>query len=55
MQRLLGAVLQQTMRAAQAQPEEHTGKWTFVDMLESVACNDDDTEAWWTRGGVEHV
>eukprot|EP00667_Euglena_gracilis_P008732 EG_transcript_8855 len=48
MQRLLGAVLQQTMRAAQAQPEEHTGKWTFVDMLESVACNDDDTEAWCT-------
>lgn len=52
MEELLMRAARQAMQGELSTPQEYTGKWTFIDMLKSVDCNDDDTVAWWARGGA---
>eukprot|EP00667_Euglena_gracilis_P034290 EG_transcript_59000 len=42
----LMAALQQAVQGERSKAQEYAGKWTFIDMLKSVDCNDDDTVAW---------
>eukprot|EP00667_Euglena_gracilis_P001522 EG_transcript_1522 len=46
MEELLMRAARQAMQGELSTPQEYTGKWTFIDMLKSVDCNDDDTVAW---------
>lgn len=46
------AALQQAVQGERSKAQEYAGKWTFIDMLKSVDCNDDDTVAWCAGGGT---